>query len=144
MEDKKDLKSDDIDDILDTLDKVTEEDKATKEVVKKDDSPDIGEKEVFLKTMADMTLSDRKMADNFYKVFAPEVALGRDRSQASKEAMAKAIELKITAAKNILEAYKIAKEDAKSGNNVGIFFGETQSSKKVGIDISKIQQEISD
>lgn len=97
---------------------------------------DVTEDEELMKTVVDMVMQDRDKADHLYNTFAPEVAMGKDRSQASKEAMSKAVELKISSAKNIIELLKLKKNDAK--NSVGVFFGETMSGKKAGINIRNI------
>jgi len=136
----------DIDDILDEIDfdKISEEGKELSKVNTNTElsKPDLTDQDEFLNTILDMALEDRKLADDFYKVFLPEVAMGRDRSEGSKEAMAKAIELKINAAKNILEAKKIIdNKNNKTGGNVGIFLGNSINGKKAGIDISKFQDE---
>jgi len=97
---------------------------------------DVTEDEELMRTVVDMVMQDRDKADHLYNTFAPEVAMGRDRSEGSKEAMTKAIELKISSAKNIIELLKLKKNDAK--NSVGVFFGETMSGKKAGINIRNI------
>jgi hypothetical protein len=98
--------------------------------------PDVTEEEELMKTVVDMVMQDRQKADDLYNVFVPDVSTGRDRSEGSKEAMTKAVELKISAAKNIIELLKLKKNDAK--NSVGVFFGETMSGKKAGINIRNI------
>ena len=107
---------------------------------KKDNLPDASEEEELMQEVVNMAVEDRKKADDLYNVFVPDVSTGRDRSQASKETMAKAVELKISSAKNIIELLKLKKNDAK--NSVGVFFGgETMSGKKAGIDIRNITGE---
>jgi len=98
--------------------------------------PDVTEEEELMKTVVSMVMQDRQKADDLYNVFVPDVATGRDRSEGSKEAMTKAVELKISSAKNIIELLKLKKNDAK--NSVGVFFGETMSGKKAGINIRNI------
>lgn len=109
----------------------------SKEVKNEEENlPDATEEEELMQSVVQMAMEDRVKADHLYNTFAPEVAMGRDRSQASKEAMAKAIELKISSAKNIIELIKLKKGDKT--NNVGVFFGETMSGKKAGINIKNI------
>lgn len=108
------------------------------------EKPDLADQDEFLDTILDMALEDRKLADDYYNVFLPEVSMGKDRSQASKEAMGKAIELKISAAKNIIDAKKIIDNKNNKTGNVGIFLGNSISSKKAGIDLSKFQNELDD
>ncbi len=89
-----------------------------------------------MSSVVEMAKEDRKHADDYYNVFLPDVSMGKDRSEASKEAMGKAIELKISSAKNIIELIKLKKQ--KSQGNVGVFLGETMSSKKTGIDVRNL------
>lgn len=98
--------------------------------------PDVTEDEELMRTVVSMVMEDRQKADDLYNVFVPDVSTGRDRSEGSKEAMTKAVELKISAAKNVIELLKLKKNDAK--NSVGVFFGETISGKKAGINIRNI------
>jgi len=123
-----------IDEILEKNEVVVAPSKDLKNEEKK--LPDATEDEELMQSVVNMVMEDRDKADHLYNTFAPEVALGRDRSQASKEAMAKAIELKISSAKNIIELLKLKKGDKT--NNVGVFFGETMTGKKAGIDIKNI------
>lgn len=127
---------DSIDKILNELD--TNED--TKEVATKQkseivDASDINEVE---QELIKQTLEDRKMADKIFNLFFPDLGFKKDRSQASKEAINKALELKIAASRNIIELLKIKKQ---TNNQLGIFVG-TQSSKKAGIDIDTIVEEL--
>lgn len=139
--------SDEIDDLINSIE-IEEDDDSdeSKEITLTDQkkeletAPDATEEEELMQAVVDMTLDDRKKADDLYNVFLPEVSLGKDRSTASKEAMSKAVELKIAAAKNIIELIKIKKGPDK--NNVGVFFGNTLSSKKAGVDINKIKDSI--
>lgn len=125
-----------IDEILGELD--TKED--TKEIVIKPkteiiDASDTSEIE---QELVKQTLEDRKMADKIFNLFFPDLGFKKDRSQASKEAINKALELKIAASKNIIELLKIRKQ---TNNQLGIFVG-TQSGKKAGIDIDTIANEL--
>lgn len=130
----------DIDKILNDLtsdDEPEEENK--KDLVKKkeDQLPDATETDELMQEVVKMTIDDRKKADDLYNVFLPEVAQGRDRSSASKEAMSKAVELKISAAKNIIDLLKLKKEQNQS-TQVGVFLGEGMSQKKAGIDLKNV------
>lgn len=124
--------SDEIDDMLDEINETDVEEKKNNEI-------DATDKEELANQLLDMTKDDRNMADKIFQLFYPELGTGRDRSQASKEAITRALELKINAGRNIIELMKLLKEDTKSGN-IGIFFGE----KKAGIDINNIRDEIDD
>lgn len=101
--------------------------------------PDATEEEELMQSVVNMVMEDREKADHLYNTFSPDVSTGRDRSQASKEAMSKAVELKISSAKNIIELLKLKKNDAK--NSVGVFFGETMNGKKAGINIKNITED---
>jgi len=135
-----------IDDIINEIDvEETDENEKKSEVVvapskevknSEKNLPDATEDEELMQSVVQMVMEDREKADHLYNTFAPEVAMGRDRSQASKEAMSKAIELKISSAKNIKDLLKLKKNE--KGNNVGVFFGETMSGKKAGINIKNI------
>lgn len=103
--------------------------------------PDVTEDDEVIKSVFKMTLEDRKKADDAYEIFAPEIAKGTDRSSASKEAMMKAIELKIGSVKNIIEVMKL--KQRKDNPAVGVFV-DTQNQKKVGIDLKNIANSLDD
>lgn len=100
---------------------------------------DVTENEEVMKAVFQMTMEDRKKADDAYEIFAPEVAKGNDRSTASKEAMMRAIELKIASAKNIIDMMKLNKKD---GPSVGVFMGDLMGEKKAGINLRNISDEL--
>ena len=105
---------------------------------------DVMEDEDVMKQILIMTQNDRKMADDLYKVFEQNVKLGMDRSEASKETMAKALELKILASKNLIEMMKVKNSKKDSGNvNIGIFTPDSaMSPKKANIDIQIIKNNL--
>lgn len=105
---------------------------------------DVMEDEDVMKQILVMTQNDRKMADDLYKVFEQNVKLGMDRSEASKETMAKALELKILASKNLIDMLKVKNSKKDSGNvNIGIFTPDSAlSPKKANIDIQNIRDNI--
>lgn len=136
-----------IDDIIDEIDIEEIEEKKdsvvspSKELQNEGENlPDIIEEDELMRSVVEMTMEDRQKADDFYNIFVPDVVTGRDRSEGSKEAMAKALELKIASAKNIIDLIKLKKNNDK-GNNVGIFFGESMSGKKAGINMDNIKKE---
>lgn len=108
--------------------------------LKKDFDLDVSSREDLAEELMKVTKEDRKMADKLFELFYPEIMHGRDRSQASKEALSKALELKITAGKNIIDLLKIMKQDEKNTNAIGVFFNE----KNAGISLSKIQDSFDD
>ena len=141
----------DIDSILDEIEseekEPTEKDISIEknlQVEKKNTEIDVTEAESIANELVSMTIDDRKMADQLFQLFYPELANGRDKTTASKEAIARALELRINAGKNMIDLLKIIKGGEKNGNSVGVFFGETMSSKKAGINISNIQEELKD
>ena len=105
---------------------------------------DVMEDEDVMKQILIMTQNDRKMADDLYKVFEQNVKLGMDRSEASKETMAKALELKIMASKNLIDMLKVKNSKKETGNiNIGVFTPDSAiSPKKAGIDITHIKENL--
>lgn len=127
----------------DILKSLANKDEDTEVVEKKNDLPDVSDDEEVMQEIVKMVSEDRQLANDFYNVFLPEVSKGTDRSQASKEAMAKAIELKISAARNIIDLLKVRKDNS-SKNGVGIFFGNSMNERKAGINIQKLKDSIDD
>ena len=105
---------------------------------------DVMEDEDVMKQILIMTQNDRKMADDLYKVFEQNVKLGMDRSEASKETMAKALELKIMASKNLIDMLKVKNSKKDNGNvNIGIFTPDSAiTPKKANIDIMNIKENL--
>jgi len=101
---------------------------------------DVADNHELAKELVNLTHEDRKMADKLFELFYPEIMSGQDRSQASKEALSRALELKIDAGKNIIELLKIMKKEEKPTNTIGLFFNE----KKAGISIESIKEKYSD
>jgi hypothetical protein len=139
MEEK--LKEEIIDDLLSNIEKDLQKKEST-EIVKKDDKVDVEDptsvKNAIVKTIEE----DRALADKIVNTFLPEIAKGTDRSEASKEALTKALELKISAADKLVRLAELdVKSKEKSSGNVGIFIGKTVSPKKANIDIQKIIEE---
>ena len=88
-----------------------------------------------------MVKDDREKADDLFDLFYIDLAKGTDKTTASKETIAKALELKIEASKNIIELMKI-KAKIQEGN-VGVFIN-TRPSKKAGIDIGNLREATKD
>lgn len=131
-------KKNDIDDMLLDLEEVTVNRTAVE--IKKNFELDVSSREDLAEELMKVTREDRKMADKLFELFYPEIMKGVDRSQASKEAMSKALELKITAGRNIIDLLKIMKQDEKNTNAIGVFFNE----KNAGISLSTIQDSFDD
>jgi hypothetical protein len=84
---------------------------------------------------------DRELAKKAFDLFYPNLAMGQDKSQGSKESLMKAIELRILAGKTTVELLKAknSKQKEQSGN-VGIFINQNKS----GIDIQNIRNNLED
>lgn len=144
--------SEDIDDIIKSLEDSGDDESSEENLPAKtsgndkveaisEQVPDVTEDDEVIKSVFKMTLEDRKKADDAYEIFAPEIAKGTDRSSASKEAMMKAIELKIGSVKNIIDIMKL--KQRKDNPAVGVFV-DTQTQKKVGIDLKNIADALDD
>jgi len=83
---------------------------------------------------------DRSMADKIFQLFYPEISMGKDKSTASKEALTKALELKIAAANNIIELLKLRSKNREAKNQIGVFVGNQISEKKAGFSFSDINE----
>jgi len=136
--------TDGIDEILKNLDQNNgDKDRELEET--KDNLPDATDEESLMAEVVKMTLEDRKHADDLYNVFLPEVSMGKDHSEGSKEAMVRAVELKINAARNIIDLIKIKKTGDGQKNSFGVFIGgNTMSQKKAGINIANIKEEFNE
>lgn len=126
-------KENSIDDLLLDLQNVTPIN--NKLELKKPLDLDVSNKEDLAEELIKVTREDRKMADKLFELFYPEIMSGMDRSQASKEALSKALELKIMAGRNIIDLLKVMKQEEKVNNAIGVFLNE----KKAGIDIGFIR-----
>lgn len=125
--------SDNIDDMLKDLEGISIENKSIEKA-----NPlelDVTDREDLATELIKVTRDDRKMADKLFELFYPEIMSGQDRSQASKEALTKALELKISAGRNIIDLLKVMKQEEKNQNSIGVFFTE----KKAGINLDNIK-----
>ncbi len=102
--------------------------------------PNVMENEEVMTAIFKMAVEDRKKADDAYEIFAPEIALRTDTTTASKEAMMRAIELKIASAKNIIDMMKLNKKET----SVDVFMGDIFGEKKAGINIRNLSDEDDD
>lgn len=92
------------------------------------------------KHLFQMTIDDRTKADEAYALFFDHIKNRTDGSSAVKEGLTKALELKILAAKNIIELRKIKQEKETSSN----ILLNVLTPKKAGIDLNKIKEELED
>jgi hypothetical protein len=125
-----------IDDIITELGLSQDE---KKEVQKRNESKemDVEDASSVASGLVDMVKNDREKADEIFNLFYTNLAKDTDRSQASKEALTKALELKIEASKNIIELLKIKTRTVDGGTNV---FVNAITPKKAGIDINNIRE----
>jgi len=110
----------------------------TKELTK--DEIDVEEVDSIAEGLVNMVKDDRKKADEIFDLFYTNLGMGHDRSESSKEAITKALELRIEASKNLIELLKVKSKISQVNNKVGILF-ETMSEKKTGIRLSDISEE---
>lgn len=90
--------------------------------------------------MLEMIENDRDKADKIFDLFYKDLELQKDRTTSSKEGLARALELKIEASKNLLELIKAKQKSKEVRNGVGIILN-TISDKKMGINISGLTGE---
>jgi len=86
--------------------------------------------------IVDMVQQDRSKADQLFDLFYDKLLQGKDHSQASKEQVSKALELKIEASKNIIEVLKVQQKQQQ--NNL-IMSENTQIAAK-DINIANIKK----
>jgi len=89
--------------------------------------------------LINMVKDDRDKADQVFNLFYGNIAQNTDHSQASKEGLNKALELKIDASRNIIELLKIKSKAKETGNTIGVMFGAI-SPKKAGFDMEDITE----
>jgi len=135
--------SDDIDQILNDIAKVEvveEKVEETKEIEVREKNEIINASDTaeLEQELVRQTVDDRAKADQIFDLFYADLGFHTDRSQASKEAITRALELKIQASKNIIDLLKLKKE---TSSKMGVFVN-TVSPEKAGIDIRNIQNEL--
>lgn len=127
---------DEIDNILDSI--IEAED--TDIEVKNNTEVDASDTDELANEVLRQTIDDRKKADNIFELLEPGIGLGTDKTGASKEALTKALELKIAASRNIIELLKIRK-GLVEGNKMGIIFNQVPKAK-AGINLDNIKREL--
>ena len=114
----------------------------TKEVIAKQDYTNM---ETIATQIIEKMNANEKVAEQIYDLFYTDLANGRDRSQASKEALLRSLELRVENNKSLAELAKaIAKKQAAEAsykNNVGVFIN-TKKDTDYGIDIDSIKDEL--
>jgi hypothetical protein len=110
------------------------------EKVKKDLEVDIEDINSIAENLVKMTKDDRAKADKIFEMFYTAVGVDKDRTEASKEAISRALELKIEASKNLIELLKIKTKANEIKTNIGLAFN-VSSGKKAGINLENIRKE---
>jgi predicted NBD/HSP70 family sugar kinase len=84
-----------------------------------------------------------KVAEEIYRLFYDNLAIGRDKSDASKDALLRSLEARIESSKILAELAKaVARRDGNKGNvGVGIAIS-TNPGELYGIDVEKINDEL--
>lgn len=133
------MEKDNIQNLLNEIDEEEQSKEEEKEVVKKEATEiDASDADEVANALIGMTLDDRSKADKLFDLFYDDLAFGKDRSTSSKEAISRALELKIDAGKNLIDLLKIRKGNDAS-NNILI---NAIPSKKSGIDLSNIKENL--
>lgn len=114
----------------------------TKDIITKQDYTSM---ETVATQIVEKMNANEKVAEQIYDLFYSDLANGRDRSQASKEALLRSLELRVENNKALAELAKaLAKKQAAeqaSKNNVGVFIN-TKKDTDFGIDIDSIKDEL--
>lgn len=81
-----------------------------------------------------------RIAKEIYDLFYGPLALEKDHSSSSKEALLRSLELRVESSKVLAELAKavVKKEEGTNKGNVGVFIN-TKSGEDFGIDIKNIQ-----
>jgi hypothetical protein len=119
------------------LEKIVEQEKAVIIPEDKASMPVIAN-EIFDKINA-----NDKIAEEIYRLFYDNLALGLDRSDASKDALLRSLEARIESSKILAELAKaVARRDGNKGSvGVGIAIN-TNPGQVYGIDVEKINDEL--
>jgi len=120
---------------------LTEQDSKEVNKVKKELELDVEDLNSIAENLVKMTKNDRSDADKVFELFFTALGLKEDRSEASKEALTKALELKILASQNIIELLKIKAKTNEMKTSIGLFFNQGMPGKKAGVNLKSIKQE---
>jgi hypothetical protein len=91
------------------------------------------------KELLDMTHEDREQASAVFDMFYGKLSTGKDFTSASKEFLVKALEVKVSSSKNLIDLLKTMKQEKE--NKVGVFVNSV-SAMSEGIDIKKLQENV--
>jgi hypothetical protein len=130
-----------IDKMLTELDEknLSKNDKKVLEKTRKDLAVDVQDIDNIAENLVTMTTSDREKADKIFEMFFTSIGLDKDHSQASKEALTKALELKIEASKNLIELLKIKTKAQEMKTNIGFVINSVPG-KKAGLSIDSMRK----
>ena len=130
-----------IDKMLTELDEknLSKNDKKVLEKTRKDLEIDVQDIDNIAENLVVMTSSDREKADKIFEMFFTSIGLDKDHSQASKEALTKALELKIEASKNLIELLKIKTKAQEMKTNIGFVINSVPG-KKAGLNIDSMRK----
>jgi len=103
-------------------------------------APDLTDVEEISESLFKMVSEDRQLADKTFELFYFPIAEGKDHTQASKESLMRAVELKIESSKNVLKMFEIVSKKNQAGTNIN--FNGFIPPKKVGINIDNIIEHI--
>jgi len=117
---------------------VADADKKEIEKIKKDLEVDVDDINSVAEEVLRMVSKDRDKADKIFEMFYTDIGIGKDRTEASKEALTRALELKIEASKNIIELLKIKTKANEMKTNIGLAFN-VSTGKRAGIDLNSIK-----
>ena len=133
---------DSIDKMLEELSESTPVNVEDKELIKKKKELELDVEDInsIAENLVKMTMMDRQKADKIFEMFFTALGLDKDRSEASKEALTRALELKIEASKNLIELLKIKTKANEMKTNIGLVFN-TMPGKKAGINLDSIRKE---
>ena len=131
-----------IDSMLEEMDENSLTKTEDKELIKKKKELELDVEDInsIAENLVKMTTEDRKKADKIFEMFFTALGMDKDRSEASKEALTRALELKIEASKNLIELLKIKTRANEMKTNIGLVFN-TMPGKKAGIDLGNIRKE---
>jgi hypothetical protein len=110
------------------------------EKTKKELELDVEDINSIAESLVSMTADDRKKADEVFRMFFTSIGHEKDRSESSKEALTRSLELKIEASRNLIELLKIKTKANEMKTNIGLMFN-TMPGKKAGIDLGNIKKE---
>lgn len=131
-----------IDKMLTELDEknLSKNDKKALEKTRNDLAVDVEDINNIAENLVVMTTSDREKADKIFEMFFTSIGLDKDHSQASKEALTKALELKIEASKNLIELLKIKTKAQEMKTNIGFVINSVPG-KKAGLNIDSMRRD---